>query len=256
MVFAKEKSERAATSRSLRRRARAITEGSQWRETRASDKSDRDDVGQLGPARSRRAEREAPVSPSSSDTSRRSRSAHLASKDASAAASVGALVRRRALTGLCGVALIGAALYLDLDASRISPRRRNSPASAPPTLRKASSPGKGDRLLRPVDIVAAKQTFKVATPSRSATRRWLRRALSPIADDPDMTPTGFADAVPPFNPLKLTNADAATADAAPDPGPVQDDAEVTFKTRHRRRRGRASPENCPTPKRRRRSSRR
>ena len=44
-----------------------------------------------------------------------------------------------------------------------------------------------------------------------------------------MTPTGFADAVPPFNPLKLTNR-ADVADTAPDPGPAQDDAEVAFRT--------------------------
>ena len=43
-----------------------------------------------------------------------------------------------------------------------------------------------------------------------------------------MTPTGFGDAVPPFNPLKLTNR-ADAPDTAPDPGPVQDDAEVTFR---------------------------
>ena len=35
--------------------------------------------------------------------------------------------------------------------------------------------------------------------------------------------------LPPFNPLKLTSG-AETADAAPDPGPVQDDAEVSFRT--------------------------
>ena len=44
-----------------------------------------------------------------------------------------------------------------------------------------------------------------------------------------MTPTGFADAVPPFNPLKLVNGGTDVADAPPDPGPVQDNAEVTFR---------------------------
>ena len=44
-----------------------------------------------------------------------------------------------------------------------------------------------------------------------------------------MTPTGFADAVPPFNPLKITNGGTDVAEAPPDPGPVQDDAEVTFR---------------------------
>ena len=43
-----------------------------------------------------------------------------------------------------------------------------------------------------------------------------------------MTPTGFADAVPPFNPLKIVNGGTDVAEAPPDLGPVQDDAEVTF----------------------------
>ncbi len=55
------------------------------------------------------------------------------------------------------------------------------------------------------------------------------RAFTRLQTTLTLTPTGFADAVPPFNPLKLTNR-AETADAAPDPGPVQDDAEVTFRT--------------------------
>ena len=44
-----------------------------------------------------------------------------------------------------------------------------------------------------------------------------------------MTPTGFADAVPPFNPLKIVNGGTDVAEAPPDPGPVQDNAEVTFR---------------------------
>ncbi len=44
-----------------------------------------------------------------------------------------------------------------------------------------------------------------------------------------MTPTGFADAVPPFNPLKIVNGGTDVAEAPPDPGPVQDSAEVTFR---------------------------
>ena len=35
--------------------------------------------------------------------------------------------------------------------------------------------------------------------------------------------------MPPFNPLKLMNAGTDVADAPPDPGPVQDNAEVTFR---------------------------
>jgi hypothetical protein len=66
-----------------------------------------------------------------------------------------------ALTGLSGVALLGSALYLDLD-------RESTFAQAPefasgarkdglPESESVSS-GKGDRLVRPIDIVAAKQS--------------------------------------------------------------------------------------------------
>ena len=83
------------------------------------------------------------------------------------------------------------------------------------------------------------------------------RAFTRLQTTLTLTPTGFADAVPPFNPLKLTNR-AETADAAPDPGPVQDDAEVVVPDDGPDRRGRepSRPANCPRPKRRRRSSKR
>jgi murein DD-endopeptidase MepM/ murein hydrolase activator NlpD len=45
-----------------------------------------------------------------------------------------------------------------------------------------------------------------------------------------MTPTGFSDAVPPFNPLRLTDGGPKNQDTPVDTGPVQDDAEVTFRT--------------------------
>ena len=37
--------------------------------------------------------------------------------------------------------------------------------------------------------------------------------------------------VPPFNPLKITNRASDFADPPPDPGPMQDDAEITFRTK-------------------------
>ena len=69
------------------------------------------------------------------------------------------------LAGSCGAALIGSALYLGLD-------RQSNFAQAPEIAvaprhdgnqETGMNPGKGDRLVRPVDIVAAKQTFNDAT---------------------------------------------------------------------------------------------
>ena len=72
------------------------------------------------------------------------------------------------LTGLCGVALIGSALYLGLDSQS---NFAEAPEIATPPRHEGAqeegmNPGKGDRLVRPVDIVAAKQTFKAPTTIR------------------------------------------------------------------------------------------
>jgi murein DD-endopeptidase MepM/ murein hydrolase activator NlpD len=137
------------------------------------------------------------------------------------------------LTGFCGVALIGSALYLGLDSQS---NFAQAPEIAAPSRHESSaeqgvSAGKGDRLVRPVDIVAAKQTFKAPTTIRIGDKEVVKpRAFTLVSTTLTLTPTGFADAVPEFNPLKLT-AGAEQADAPPDPGPVQDDAEVAFSTR-------------------------
>lgn len=136
-----------------------------------------------------------------------------------------------ALAGLCGLALIGAALYLGLD--------RQSTFAEAPEFAAAShrevaseegvSPGKGDRLVRPVDIVAAKQTFRAPTTIKIGDKEVVKaRPFTILSTTLTVTPTGFADAVPPFDPLKATSGSAEKADSPPDPGPMQDDAEVAF----------------------------
>ncbi len=139
-----------------------------------------------------------------------------------------------ALAGLCGLALICSALYLDLD-------RQSTFAQAPEFAaathkegeqNEGVNPGKGDRLVRPIDIVAAKQTFKAPTTIKIGDKEVVKaRPFTILATTLTMTPTGFADAVPPFDPLKATSGSAEKADAPPDPGPMQDDAEVAFSQR-------------------------
>ncbi len=136
-----------------------------------------------------------------------------------------------ALTGLSGVALIGAALYFDLDSQPNFAEAPEFVTNAVPTdSEEGVSLGKGDRLLRPVNIVSDKQTYSVPTTIKVGDKEVVKeRAFTRLQTTLTLTPTGFADAVPAFNPLKLTNSSTAI-DAAPDPGPVQDDAEVTFRT--------------------------
>jgi murein DD-endopeptidase MepM/ murein hydrolase activator NlpD len=136
------------------------------------------------------------------------------------------------LAGLCGVTLIGAALYLDLDSQYDF---ADAPEFAAATRLVESrdggvNPSKGDRLLRPVNIVSDKQTFKSPTIIKVGDREVVKaRPFTRLETTLTLTPTGFADAVPPFNPLKLTSGGTDVAEAPPDPGPVQDNAEVTFR---------------------------
>jgi murein DD-endopeptidase MepM/ murein hydrolase activator NlpD len=137
-----------------------------------------------------------------------------------------------ALTGLCGVTLIGAALYFDLDSQYDFAEAPEFATAAQPTdaEEEGVSPGKGDRLLRPVDIVSDKQTYKVPTTIKIGDKEGVKeRAFTRLETTLTTTSTGFSDAVPIFNPLKLVNR-ADVPDAPPDPGPMQDDAEVTFRT--------------------------
>ena len=137
-----------------------------------------------------------------------------------------------ALTGFSGVALIGAALYFDLDSQSNFAEAPEFAAGSPTAegSEEGVSAGKGDRLLRPVDIVADKQTYKVPIAIKVGDKEVIKqRAFTRLETALSLTPNEFADAAPPFNPLKLMNR-AETADVAPDPGPVQDDAEVTFRT--------------------------
>ncbi|HYA72329.1 MAG TPA: M23 family metallopeptidase, partial [Roseiarcus sp.] len=139
-----------------------------------------------------------------------------------------------ALAGLCGLALIGSALYLDLDRQSTFAQ---APEFAAATHKEGEqtegvNPGKGDRLVRPIDIVAAKQTFKAPTTIKIGDKEVVKaRPFTILSTTLTMTPTGFADAVPPFDPLKATSGSAEKADAPPDPGPMQDDAEVAFSQR-------------------------
>ena len=138
------------------------------------------------------------------------------------------------LTGLCGAALMGAAIYVALD-------RQSSfaedPTPALPQKREASgepsiNPRKGDRLVKSVDIIAARQNFRAATTIKIGDKEVLRsRGFTRISTTLTLAPTGFADDVPAFNPLKLLADQRNPDQGAADPGPLLDNEEVSFVTR-------------------------
>jgi murein DD-endopeptidase MepM/ murein hydrolase activator NlpD len=138
------------------------------------------------------------------------------------------------LTGLAGALLIAAALYAALGSHSYF---AESPAFAVISRRDGGSEqingGKGDRLMKSVDLVAAKQSFRTSARITVGDREVLRmRGFTRIATPLTLVSTGFADDVPPFNPLKLLNDSRNPISAeAIDPGQRQDDAEVSFAIR-------------------------
>ena len=138
------------------------------------------------------------------------------------------------LTGLAGALLIGAAIYAALGRQPyFAEAPQNAAAPRRDAANQTASPVKGDRLVKSIDIVAAKQSFKTQTTVTAGDKEVVRmRGFTRIATNMTLAGTGFADEVPRFDPLKLL---AGSRNAAPgeqlDPGPLQDEAEVAFSTR-------------------------
>ncbi|WP_036263546.1 M23 family metallopeptidase [Methylocapsa aurea] len=135
------------------------------------------------------------------------------------------------LTGLSGAALFGAAIYAALghqanftEPPALSPRKEI-------TLDFGVNPRKADRLVKSVDIVAAKQTFHAPTAIRIGDKEVMKvHTFTRVETTLVLTGVGFADDVPTFNPLKLL-ADARNPIEASQQEPVQDDAEISWSTR-------------------------
>ncbi len=135
------------------------------------------------------------------------------------------------LTGFMGAALIGSTIYAALDHQS---NFAAAPIAALPQQKdlgdsQASLP-KGDRLVKPVDIVAAKQMFRVAQPTNIGDKQVMRMHMLARVETTLVTaPTGFSDEVPAFNPLQvLADARAPVEASAEIP---QDDAEFSWATR-------------------------
>ncbi len=134
------------------------------------------------------------------------------------------------LTGLSGAALIAAAIYAALG--------HQSYFAEPPALSQRKeinvdfgvNPRKADRLVKAVDIVAAKQSFRAPTAIRQGDKEVMKvHAFTRVETTLVLTSVGFAEDVPPYNPLKVLADARNPIDVAPEP--VQDDAEVSWSTR-------------------------
>ncbi|CAJ0857458.1 hypothetical protein AMST5_01016 [freshwater sediment metagenome] len=137
------------------------------------------------------------------------------------------------LTGFSGALLISAAAYTALDQQTRfaeAPTRAQT-ARASEEEGNVVNPKKGDRIMRAVDVVAAKQTFRAATTSKSGEKEVVRtRAFTHVAATLTLSPTSFASEVPAYNPLKLVS-DARAPDSSGDSDVALDEAEVSFVTK-------------------------
>jgi len=145
------------------------------------------------------------------------------------------------LTGLCGAALIGGAVFASLDGEMTFAKL---PERVESTLRGAVSPNdkqaslhKADRLPPPSEASAARQVFRVSTVTRVGNRDVMRvRPYVKISGNLVMATSSLSAKVPPFNAQRLltdvgSGSQQTAADAANSTEAVEPDAEVSFVTR-------------------------
>jgi murein DD-endopeptidase MepM/ murein hydrolase activator NlpD len=138
------------------------------------------------------------------------------------------------LTGLCGAALMGGAVFAALDGV-------TNFAAVPETVETAlrgafgSNPGeksrKSDKLPTASENSAARNLIRISTTSRVGDREMVRvRPFVRIAANLSMTTSELSANIPPFNPQRLLASSSGDAVSADTPG-FEPDAEVSFVTR-------------------------
>src|SRR5437773_3243038 len=143
------------------------------------------------------------------------------------------------LTGLCGAALMGGAVYAALDGEttfgaipeRIEAALRGTLAGISDRL--GTTTRKTDKLPTATEINAARQVIRVSTMARVGDREVVRvRPFIRVASNLSLSASELSANIPPFNPQKLladaSPSGASGADAAAEAEP---DAEVSFVTR-------------------------
>ncbi len=142
------------------------------------------------------------------------------------------------LTGLCGAALIGGAVFASLDGemtfAKVPERVEGALRGAFSGSDKAVSLHKSDRLPPPSESTAARNVVRVSTVTRVGNRDVMRvRPFIRIAGNLSMTTSDLSAKIPPFNAQRmLTDVGAETPAASDDPNDAAEpDAEVSFVTK-------------------------
>jgi murein DD-endopeptidase MepM/ murein hydrolase activator NlpD len=145
------------------------------------------------------------------------------------------------LTGLCGAALIGGAVFASLDGemtfARVPERVESALRGAFGANDRAVSLHKADRLPPPSEATAARSLVRVSTVTRVGSRDVIRvRPFMRVSGNLSMTTSDLSAKIPPFNAQRMladvgggsqtSDDNANIADAAAEP-----EAEVSFVTK-------------------------
>src|SRR5450432_397854 len=144
------------------------------------------------------------------------------------------------LTGLCGAALIGGAVFASLDGemtfAKVPERVEGALRGAFGANDRAVRLHKSDRLPPPGESTAARNVVRVSTVTRVGNRDVMRvRPFIRISGNLSMATSDLSAKIPPFNAQRmLTDVGAAAPAASDDPNnadAAEPDAEVSFVTR-------------------------
>src|SRR6201991_3978693 len=144
------------------------------------------------------------------------------------------------LTGLCGAALIGGAVFASLDGqmtfAKIPERVEGTLRGAFGANDRAVSLHKSDRLPPPGESSASRNVVRVSTVTRVGHRDVMRvRPFIRISGNLSMTTSDLSAKIPPFNAQRMLTDVGSAAPAASDdpnnPDAVEPDAEVSFVTK-------------------------
>jgi murein DD-endopeptidase MepM/ murein hydrolase activator NlpD len=144
------------------------------------------------------------------------------------------------LTGLCGAALIGGAVFASLDGemtfAKVPERVEGALRGAFGGNDKTASLRKSDRLPPPGESTAARNVMRVSTVTRVGNRDVMRvRPYIRIAGNLSLTTSDLSARIPPFNAQRmLSDVGSPTPAAAENPNnadAVEPDAEVSFVTK-------------------------
>ena len=143
------------------------------------------------------------------------------------------------LTGLCGAALMGGAVFAALDGEtnfatvpeRVEATLRGAVAGI--ADRVANVTRKTDRLPPPGEANAARQVIRVTTTSRGSGNREIVRVrpFIRVAGNLSLSVSELSAGIPPFNAQKMLAKAEGPATAAEDAAGTEPDAEVSFFTR-------------------------